>query len=122
VKEGAFMELNAIYVDPDDETQIYVGRVALDQGGWLELISTAPDNEGYLTAVIEDINGHEELNIQIAPPAGSPQGSYYTLAYSRSSPDFLEGLIEYAAMHFGLQLVADATLARQQRTLERLTL
>jgi hypothetical protein len=113
------MELNAIYIDPDNETPTYVGRVAVDEQGRLTFLSAAHGNDGYLRAVVEDINGHEELNVKIAQPPSAPQGSYCTRAYSRAAPDFVEGLIEYAAMRFGLQLAADATLARQQGDMEQ---
>jgi hypothetical protein len=113
---------HASFTDPDDDTETYLGRVTAGPGGVLSVTAAEPANEPALRRFVEELNGKEELRVKVPPTADDERFALVGRTYSRSRPDFLDGLRRYAEMNYGIRLRTDADVRRELAERADLTL
>ena len=113
---------HASFTDPDDDTETYLGRVTAGPGGVLSITAAEPANEKFLRGFVDELNAKAELRVKVPPTANDERFDLVGLAYSRTSPDFLDGLRRYAEMNYGVKLRTDADVRRELAERADLTL
>jgi hypothetical protein len=106
-------DLNVILIDPDDESETPIGRFHVAADGRLSVAAAEADYEEGLRTFAAEINARDELLVKRPPPESAERSELYAQVFQRSSPDFVEGLQEYALQSYGLQLVTDEALEEE---------
>ena len=116
------LRLNAIYVDPEDETETVLGEVAVSPDGQVSVISAHQEHLGFLEEFANAVNQKAVLHVKTAPPPGAPMFQLRGRAYDRSDPKFVEGLKLWAGKYYALKLCTDEERSQELKQLEDLSL
>jgi hypothetical protein len=99
------LRFRVTHVSPKDESRAELGEVELGKEGRLRAFRASPGYERHLANFVEEINAKEELNVKCPPPPGEKgEDTVYVRPYVRSSPDFPQGLKDYARRYFAIEL------------------
>src|SRR5579862_1477105 len=107
--------LQAIYVDPDDESETSLGEIVVAHNGLLAVLSAHGEYADFLEDFVVTMNGKEQFNVKRPAPPDAPQYRIFGEVYDRTKSDFVEGLKAYAATHYNLKLVTEEELEKEQQ-------
>jgi hypothetical protein len=96
--------LNAYLTDEETEDETLAGKLQFGGDGRLSLIECLPDQETFLTNVIEAMNAKEELVEKAPPPDDAPRFALSSKVVKRTDPDFFPALQRYLSTYYGINL------------------
>lgn len=109
--------LNVVLVSPENGEPSVLGQISVGQNCELALI-TAPDVcQEFLTKLIEELNAKDSIAVKVP---GQARYAVASQEYSRSSPEFLDGLRLYLKHYYSIELLSAMDFADQPDEFEPL--
>ncbi len=93
-----------IQTDDETEQQTPIGEVDAGPDGKLTLVSVVPDKQEFLTDLIEEMNGKDQMHKEAQPPPNARPHALYSIIIPRSDPRFFDAMKDFLSKYYDVTL------------------
>lgn len=100
ITPGAYVAVQS----DEDEGNAVLGVVELAKNGKLTALIVEEAGKATLPKLVDYMNGKTVLEVEVAPPEGSPRHAKVTADVLPGQPEYLPAVVDYLARYYDVQL------------------
>jgi hypothetical protein len=93
-----------LHDDDDEETATEIGEASLGEDGALTIMRADPQHAEMLADMAEEVNGMDDINVEMPPPEGARPMTKYTRKVERGAEEFPDALRGFLRTYFDVEL------------------